>query len=464
MSGVHEECGVVGIYAPQGEDIVRFLYYGLLSLQHRGQEACGIAVTDTGRDELDVNCIKDLGLVSEVFSKETLAALNGNLGIGHVRYSTTGESVRENTQPLVLNYCKGKLSLAHNGNIVNTDELREELIRTGAIFHTTMDSELIAFHIAKNRVHSKSVEEAVYKTAKKLKGAYGLVIMSPKKLIAVRDPFGIRPLCLGRRGKTYIVASESCALNSMGAEFIRDIEPGEIVTITEEGITSNYKLKQETKAHCVFEYIYFARLDSVIDGIKVYDARIKAGELLYKRHPVDADIVTGVPESGIAAAKGFAKASGIPFDLAFHKNSYIGRTFIKPSQSERSIGVQMKLSVLEEVVKDKRVVLVDDSIVRGTTMENLVKMLKKAGAKEVHIRISSPPFMYPCYYGVDVPSNKELIATRKSAEKINETIGGDTLEYLSVEDLQETAKGLMICTACFTGEYKAGQKSNDNEG
>ena len=458
MSSIHEECGVVGIYAPVKDNIAPYLYYGLLSLQHRGQEACGIAVTDTGAKHLDVSCIKDMGLVAEVFSKEQLSTLRGNMGIGHVRYSTTGESIRENTQPLVLNYCKGKLSLAHNGNIINTEELRDELTRTGAVFHTTMDSELIAFHIAKNRVHSESVEEAVYKTAKKLKGAYGLVIMSPKKLIAVRDPFGIRPLCLGKKDLTYVVASESCALSAMGAEFIRDIEPGEILTITEDGIKSDYSLRQEKKAHCIFEYIYFARLDSAIDGVKVYDARMKAGELLYKRHPVDADIVTGVPESGIAAAKGFARASGIPFDLAFHKNSYIGRTFIKPSQDERALGVQMKLSILEEVVRGKRVVLVDDSIVRGTTMENLVRMLKNAGAKEVHIRISSPPFLHPCYYGVDVPTNKELIATKNSADTINRIVGGASLEYLDVEDLSGMADHLPLCTACFTGEYPAGKK------
>ncbi len=458
MSGIHEECGVVGAFSLQHENVTEYLYYGLLSLQHRGQEACGIAVTDTEESEIDVRCTKDLGLVTEVFSNETLSKLKGDLGIGHVRYSTTGACVRENTQPLVLNYCKGKLSLAHNGNIVNTGELRDELIRTGAIFHTTMDSELIAFHIAKNRVHSKSVEEAVFKTAKKLKGAYGLVIMSPRKLVAVRDPFGIRPLCLGKRGEMYIVASESCALTAMGAKFIRDIEPGEILTISASGLRSDFSLRQEKKAHCVFEYIYFSRLDSCIDGIKVYDARLKAGELLFKRHPVDADVVVGVPESGIAAAKGFAKASGIPFDLAFHKNSYIGRTFIKPSQSERALGVLMKLSVLSEAVRGKRVVLVDDSIVRGTTMANLVKMLKEAGALEVHIRISSPPFMHPCYYGVDVPSNKELIATENTAYEINKIIGGDSLEYLDTSDLKEMVCGLPICTACFTGDYPAGEK------
>ena len=318
----------------------------------------------------------------------------GDIGIGHVRYSTTGASVAENAQPLVLSYVKGTLALAHNGNLVNTPELKWELIQNGAIFHTTTDSEVIAFHIARERVHSKTVEEAVLKTAKKIKGAYGLVVMSPRKLIAVRDPYGLKPLCLGKRGNAYVIASESCALTSVSAEFIRDIEPGEILTITKDGLKSNKELASAAakRAHCVFEYIYFARLDSTIDGVKVYDARIRGGKSLAKSYPVEADLVTGVPESGLPAAKGYSEASGIPFAFAFYKNSYIGRTFIKPTQEERESSVHLKLSVLESVVKDKRIVLVDDSIVRGTTIANLIHMLKEAGAKEVHVRISSPPF------------------------------------------------------------------------
>ena len=451
---IHEECGVVGIFTGDKRiNVAERIYDGLMSLQHRGQEACGIAVTDMDSDKIEVNCIRDMGLVSEVFNGENIVGLKGNMGIGHVRYSTTGESNRANTQPLVLSYCKGKLSLAHNGNITNTDELREELVKTGAIFHTTMDSELIAFHIAKARVHSASVEEAVKKTAKKLKGAYALVIMSPKKLVAVRDPLGIKPLCMGKMDNTWIVASESCALTAMGAEFVRDVKPGEVITITSEGVTSDLSLNKKKRAHCVFEYIYFARLDTVMDGISVYEARKKAGALLYQKSPVDADVVAGVPESGIAAAQGFAEASGIPFEIAFHKNSYIGRTFIKPVQSERQRGVRMKLSVLPEAVRGKRVVLIDDSIVRGTTMANLVHMLKEAGAKEVHIRISSPPFLHPCYYGTDVPSNDELIATHLRLEEIKKRVGGDSLEYMDLCDLSKMVEGLDLCSACFDGNY-----------
>ena len=364
---------------------------------------------------------KDLGLVSEVLRQDVVRKYEGDIGIGHVRYSTTGASVAENAQPLVLSYVKGTLALAHNGNLVNTPELKWELIQNGAIFHTTTDSEVIAFHIARERVHSKTVEEAVLKTARKIKGAYGLVVMSPRKLIAVRDPYGLKPLCLGKRGNTYVVASESCALTSVSAEFVRDIEPGEILTITKDGLKSNMELATlatAKRAHCVFEYIYFARLDSTIDGVKVYDARIRGGKSLAKSYPVDADIVTGVPESGLPAAKGYSEASGIPFAFAFYKNSYIGRTFIKPTQEERESSVHLKLSVLESVVKGKRIVLVDDSIVRGTTIANLIHMLKEAGAKEVHVRISSPPFLHPCYFGTDVPSNDQLIAASHSTEEI----------------------------------------------
>lgn len=451
--GVHEECGVFGVYDPNGNDVATSIYYGLCSLQHRGQESCGIAVTDTAGPRTNISYHKDLGLVNEVFKEDTIKNIHGNLGIGHVRYSTTGASTRENAQPLVLNYIKGTLALAHNGNLVNTKQLRDELIYGGAIFHTTTDSEMIAYFIARERVHSKSVEEAVLKTARKIKGAYGLVIMSPRKLMALRDPLGLKPLCIGKKDSTYIVASESCALSAVGADFIRDIEPGELVTITPNGIVSNRELCQEKRAHCIFEYIYFARLDSTMDGIKVYDSRIRAGRALAKAYPVDADIVTGVPDSGLTAARGYAQYAGIPFETAFYKNSYIGRTFIKPTQEERVSSVKLKLSVLEPVVKGKRIILVDDSIVRGTTMANLISMLKNAGAKEVHVRISAPPFLYPCYYGTDVPSNEQLIASSHTEEEIRDIIGADSLGYMKIEDLQEMVGDMGICKACFDNHY-----------
>lgn len=453
MSGVKEECGVFGIYDLDGGNIAPSIYYGLTSLQHRGQESCGMAVSRTDGERGNVQFHKDLGLVSEVLRKDVVHNMNGDIGIGHVRYSTTGESVAENAQPLVLSYIKGSLALAHNGNLVNTEALKWELIQTGAIFHTTTDSEVIAFHIARERVHSATVEEAVHKTVEKIRGGYALVIMSPRKLIGARDPYGLKPLCLGKRDNAYVLASESCALTSVGAEFIRDIEPGEIVTITKNGLKSSKLTEKKKYAHCVFEYIYFARLDSTMDGVKIYDARIRGGKSLAKSYPVEADLVTGVPESGLPAAKGYSEESGIPFGFAFYKNSYIGRTFIKPTQQERESSVHLKLSVLESVVKGKRIVLVDDSIVRGTTIANLIHMLKEAGAKEVHVRISSPPFLHPCYFGTDVPSNDQLIAAQHSTEEIRKMIGADSLGYMQIDYLEGMAGGLPLCKACFDGNY-----------
>ena len=453
MSGVKEECGVFGIYDLDGGNIAPSIYYGLTSLQHRGQESCGMAVSRTDGERGNVQFHKDLGLVSEVLRKDVVHNMNGDIGIGHVRYSTTGESVAENAQPLVLSYIKGSLALAHNGNLVNTEALKWEFEENGAIFHTTTDSEVIAFHVARERVHTRCVEEAVLNTAKKLQGAYGLVIMSPRKLIGVRDPYGLKPLCLGKRDNAYVLASESCALTSVGAEFIRDIEPGEIVTITRDGVKSSKLDVQKKQAHCVFEYIYFARLDSTMDGVKIYDARIRGGKSLAKSYPVEADLVTGVPESGLPAAKGYSEESGIPFGFALYKNSYIGRTFIKPTQQERESSVHLKLSVLESVVKGKRIVLVDDSIVRGTTIANLIHMLKEAGAKEVHVRISSPPFLHPCYFGTDVPSNDQLIAAQHSTEEIRKMIGADSLGYMQIDYLEGMAGGLPLCKACFDGNY-----------
>ncbi len=453
-TGLKEECGVFGFYGPQDTNAALPIYYGLCSLQHRGQESCGIAVTDTYGPRGNLSSKKGLGLVQEVFREDALASFHGNMGIGHVRYSTTGGSTVENAQPLVLKYFKGTLALAHNGNLINAHSLRHSLEEQGAIFHTTTDSEVIAHLIARERIHTSCVEEAILSAVRKIQGGYGLVIMSPRKLIAMRDPYGLKPLCLGKKDEAYIVSSESCALSAIGAKWIRDIAPGEMLTIAKDGsLTSNLERVQSQKAHCIFEYIYFARLDSQMDGVNIYESRLRAGAALYKRAPVDADLVTGVPESGLAAAMGYSLASGIPFSMAFYKNSYVGRTFIKPTQKERISSVKLKLNVLDSVVRGKRVVLVDDSIVRGTTMANLIKMMKKAGAKEVHVRISSPPFLYPCYFGTDVPSNQQLIAHAHSPEEICSIIGADSLHYLSLDDLSSMVEGLPICRACFDGIY-----------
>lgn len=452
-SGLHEECGVFGIYDPSGHNVASSIYYGLSALQHRGQESCGIAVTNTDGPKRNILSHKGLGLVNEVFHPDILHALPGNIGVGHVRYSTAGATTVENAQPLVLNYIKGALSLVHNGNLTNAEEMRRQQERTGAIFQTTIDSEVIAYSIARERIHTASLEEAVLQTAQKIQGGFALIIMSPKKLIGIRDPLGLKPLCLGKREDTYILTSESCALASVGAELIRDIAPGEMITITSEGITTDTTLCQKKQARCIFEYIYFARLDSCIDGINVYDARIQGGRALARSYPVDADLVVGVPESGITAAKGYSEESGIPFGIAFYKNSYVGRTFIKPSQQEREDSVKIKLNVLASVVKGKRLILVDDSIVRGTTIANLIRMLKQAGALEVHVRISSPPFLYPCYFGTDVPSNKQLIAHQHTTEEICQLIGADSLGYMKIEDLQSMVGDLQICKACFDGNY-----------
>ena len=385
-TGTGEECGVFGAYDLDGRDVAASIYYGLFALQHRGQESCGIAVTDTF-GERKVLSRKGLGLVNDVFDEEELSKLKGNLGVGHVRYSTAGGTRVENAQPLVINYVKGTLAIAHNGNLVNAVELRRELEYTGAIFQTTIDSEVIAYHIARERLNTKTAEDAVKNAMKKIRGAYALAVISPRKMIGARDPFGLKPLCIGKRDNTYFLASESCAIAAVDAEFVRDVQPGEIVTITKEGIASDMgmAIPKEQHARCIFEYIYFARTDSTIDGVNVYHARILAGKALAESYPVDADLVVGVPDSGLVAAKGYSERSGIPYGMAFHKNSYVGRTFIKPKQSDRESSVKIKLNVIPEVVKGKRIVMVDDSIVRGTTCANIIKMLKNAGAVEVHV-------------------------------------------------------------------------------
>ena len=462
---MHEECGVFGIYDFDGNDVANTIYYGLFALQHRGQESCGIAVSDTAGPKGKVSSLKGMGLVNEVYTTDSLSKLKGNIGVGHVRYSTAGASTIENAQPLVLNYVKGTLGLAHNGNLVNAPELRRELELTGAIFQTTIDSEVIAYHIARERVKCGSVEEAVTRALKKVRGSYSLVIMSPRKLIGARDPFGFRPLCIGKRDNAYILASESCALDTIGAEFVRDVEPGEVVTISPEyGIQSYKNMCQEQHARCIFEYIYFARLDSVIDGMSVYDSRITAGRCLAKDSPVDADVVVGVPESGNAAAMGCSLESGIPYGTAFVKNGYVGRTFIKPQQSQRESSVRVKLNVLKEAVNGKRVIMIDDSIVRGTTSDRIVGMLREAGATEVHVRISSPPFLYPCYFGTDIPDREQLIAYNRSVDDICKIIGADSLAYLKMERLPELSGGRQYCHGCFSGQYPMKPPTEDIRG
>ena len=463
--GLHEECGVFGMYDLDGNDVASSIYYGLFALQHRGQESCGISVSDTfGPRKVDL--LKGMGLVNEVFNSENLSKLHGNIGVGHVRYSTAGESIPSNAQPLVINYVKGTLMLAHNGNLINANELRDELAYTGAIFQTTIDSEVIAYLVARERINAKTAQEAVTNAMKKLKGAYALVISSPRKLIGARDPFGFKPLCIGKRDNAYILASETCALDTIGAEFVRDVLPGEVVTIDKDGIKSDTSmcLPKAKEARCVFEYIYFARPDSNFDGVSVYHSRIMAGRFLAMDSPVEADVVVGVPESGNAAAMGYAMESGIPYGTAFVKNSYVGRTFIKPQQKSRESSVRIKLNVLKEAVCGKRVIMIDDSIVRGTTSDRIVQMLKDAGATEVHVRISSPPFLYECYFGTDIPSRDQLIAHNRTIEEINEIIGADSLGYLRVERLKEIAGGLGICTGCFDEKYPMEPPKEDIRG
>ncbi len=451
--GLHEECGVFGIYSNETTDVASSVYIGLYALQHRGQESCGIVVNDDGLFHYH----RDLGLVHEVFNQETLSKLgNGQIAIGHVRYSTTGNSNRSNAQPLVVRHIKGPMSIAHNGNLVNASQLRQEYELKGAIFHNTNDTEVISYAITEQRLVCGSIEESVEKAMNKIKGAYSILVMSPTKLIAARDPNGFRPLCLGKTSNGYVVSSESCAFESMGAKFIRDIKPGEIVVIDKNGMRSIETHCGNKGTICVFEYVYFARPDSVIEGSSVHKARLRAGKFLWQEHPCDADVVIGVPDSGIDAALGFANASGIPYGVGFIKNRYIGRTFIQPTQLERTNSVKIKLNVISNTVKDKRVVMIDDSIVRGTTMRRIVNLLRDAGAKEVHVRVSCPPFIAPCYFGTDIDSKENLIACqKKSIDEICESIGADSLGYLSVENVKKLA-GIShcdFCVGCFNEKY-----------
>lgn len=446
-----EECGVFGIFDNDGFDCAKISYYALYALQHRGQESCGIAVNDDGT----IICHKDMGLVPEVFNDTVLNHLKGQMAVGHVRYSTTGSSVRENAQPLVSKYKKGTLTIAHNGNLINAMELRQKLEDDGAIFQTSNDSEVIAFLTARERIKCHSVEAAISNVMHQIKGSYALVIMSPSKLIGVRDPYGIRPLCLGKLENSYIFASETCALDAIGAEFVRELEPGEIVVVSKEGVTSVTDHISKNRNICIFEYIYFARPDSMIEGTSVYKARKIAGEALAKEHPVEADLVIGVPDSGLCAAIGYSEASGIPYGYGLIKNRYIGRTFIQPTQDQRQKSVQIKLNALQDAVDGKRIVMVDDSIVRGTTIRNIVRMLKKAGAKEVHVRISSPPFKWPCYFGTDIPSKSQLIACSMTNDQIRDSIEADSLGYLGIDALRKMVldADCNFCDGCFTGNY-----------
>lgn len=449
---LHEECGVFGIISPKSENLANIAYYGLYALQHRGQESAGIVINDDGL----FFSHKDVGLVSEVFSKEKLSSLpHGTMAVGHVRYGTTGGTTRSNCQPIEVNHQKGKLALAHNGNLSNAFALRDELELSGAIFHTTSDTETIAYIVTKERLSAPSIEVAVSRAMKKLEGAYSLVLMSATKLIAVRDPHGFRPLCYGKtQDGSYVVASESCALSAVGAEFIRDLMPGEMIVFNGNGIKSytDYCGKEEKKT-CIFEHIYFARPDSVIDGVSVQQARITAGKILAKEYPVDADIVIGVPDSGLDASLGYSQGSGIPYGIGLIKNNYIGRTFISPGQSDRLDKVRIKLSPVITAVKGKKVVLIDDSIVRGTTSGRIVKLLRDAGATEIHMRVSAPPFLHPCYYGTDIDSEEHLIACHHTVEDIAKMIGVDSLGYLPKESLSELVGNKDYCSACFDGEY-----------
>jgi len=458
---LHEECGVFGIYAEQTSDVASLAYYALYALQHRGQESAGIVVNDDGL----FSYWRDIGLVNEVFSPARLSSLgSGNIAVGHVRYGTTGSDAKRNVQPIVVNHHKGRMALAHNGNLTNTMELRDELESRGSIFQTTSDTEVIAYLIVQERLRRSSIEEAVSAAMDRIDGAYSLVLSSPSKLIAVRDPHGFRPLCMGRMADgSVIFTSETCALDAVGASFVRDIRPGEIVVVDRTGIKSDVShCGTAEKRLCVFEFIYFARPDSVIDGSSVQTARQRAGAFLALSAPVQADIVIGVPDSGLDAALGYARQSGIPYGIGFIKNKYIGRTFIAPTQAMREDEVHIKLNPIRSVVSGKRVVLIDDSIVRGTTSRRIVRLLRQAGATEVHMRVSAPPFVAACYYGTDIDDPAKLIASSHSTEETAALIGADSLAYLRMDDVvrlaDNTAGG--FCTACFGGGYPTAVPKN----
>ena len=446
-----EECGVFGVYDNDGHNVAALTYYGLYSLQHRGQESCGIAVNRDG----EIISHKGMGLVPEVFNEKIISRLDGKMAIGHNRYSTTGASMIENAQPMVIKYKIGNMALAHNGNLINEKEIRMRKENERAIFQTSIDSEVIANLISRYRILSEKIEETLIKVIKGIKGSYALVLLTPKRLFGIRDPWGIRPLCIGKLDNSYILASETCALDSVGAKFIRDVEPGEIVAIGEKGIESIKTQNEKPSSLCIFEYIYFARPDSVIDGSSVHQARLEAGKRLAIEYPVEADLVIGVPDSGLTAALGYSRHSGIPFGEGLIKNRYVGRTFIQPDQRQRERGVQIKLNPLKYAIEGKRIIMIDDSIVRGTTSRRIVQMLKDGGAKEVHMRVAAPPIMHPCFFGIDTGTREQLVAARKTVEEIRQMVGADSLGFLSVEGLTKTPidSKCGFCTACFTGKY-----------
>ena len=454
---IHEECGVFGVFSGRMADVANISYYGLYALQHRGQESCGIVVNDDGLFASH----KDLGLVSEVFSEGILKSLpKGTMAVGHNRYGTTGSTRRSNCQPIEVNHQKGRMAIAHNGNLSNAAELRSALELSGAIFHTTSDTETIAYIVTKERLSAPSIEEAVSRAMNTLEGAYSLILMSPQKLICARDPYGFRPLCYGiTEDGMYVAASESCAIKAVGGRIIRDLEPGEILVFSKEGVVSRREHCGSKRKHlCVFEYIYFARPDSVINGLSVHESRLNAGRILAQEKPVDADLVIGVPDSGLDAAFGYSMSSGIPYDIGLIKNKYIGRTFIDPG--DRLDKVKIKLSVVEGVVKDKKIILIDDSIVRGTTSRRIISLLREAGAKEVHMRVCAPPFLYPCFYGTDIDSSENLVACQHTVPEISEMIGADSLAFFPVGKLELLAGGHNYCSACFDGRYPTGIPEN----
>ena len=460
---IHEECGVFGVYSQENRGVAHTVYYGLYALQHRGQESAGIAVAYADK----ISYYKNMGLVPEVFANGNLERLpEGDIAIGHVRYSTTGASQHLNAQPVVFTGKCGKMALAHNGNLTNTKQLRNELIASNAVFQTTIDSEVMAVMI--NSLSDGDILTGIKRACAKFKGSYALVIMTCDKLIAVRDPYGIRPLCIGQVVDEVVIASETCALDAVGATFLRDVEPGEIVVVDSTGMHS-YKLDDipQKSAMCIFEYVYFARHDSVIDGCSVYDARKEAGRLLAEKCPVEADLVAGVPDSGNVAARGYSEVSGIPFVEALAKNRYVGRTFIQPDQHQRENSLSIKMNPLRANIAGKRVILIDDSIVRGTTMRKIVKMLRDAGATEVHIRICSPIVKHPCHLGIDIQNRSQLIGAYKNEDEICESIGADSVRYLSVEQLIKSCSAAKrdFCLGCFNGQYPyplAGYEADKN--
>lgn len=449
-SGLHEECGVFGVYGVP--DAASLVYYGLHALQHRGQEGCGIV--SCGDDQV-LRRVKGEGLVHEIFSdEEKFAGLPGSMAIGHVRYSTTGGGSIENVQPFLFHHNTGDFALAHNGNLVNSEQLRHYLEDHGSLFQSSSDSEILAHLIRKdNKERHRPRILAIKEALNMIEGAFAFLIMTKNRLYVCRDKHGLRPLSLGRLGEGYVVSSETCALDAVGATFVRDIEPGEIVTIDHHGLRSNFYSDFRHHFMCAMEYIYFSRPDSDIEGTNVHSFRKLTGRLLYEESPVEADIVVGVPDSSLSAAMGYAEASGLPYEMGLIKNKYIARTFIQPSQALREKGVRMKLSAVKSIVRGQRIVLIDDSVVRGTTSRRIVKMLREAGATEVHLRIASPPIKSPCFYGVDMSTYDELLCAHKGLDEVREILGVDSLAFLSQEALYKAGKRSELCLACFTGDY-----------